>query len=101
MNTMLVVSQVVLALVLPFVILPLVWLTSSHTVMRVRAPSPAPAHAMHKEDGAEGDPTVGGEDVYLDYSNGWFTTSIGYIMLVVIVIANGYVLIMLMLGKGT
>jgi metal iron transporter len=37
-NTMLVASQVVLSVVLPFVIFPLVWLTSSRTVMRVRSP---------------------------------------------------------------
>jgi metal iron transporter len=96
-NAMLVASQVVLSLVLPFVILPLVWLTSSRTVMRVRAP--APARAMQKEDGAEAkeDPTVAREDVYLDYSNGWITAGIGYFILAVIVIANGYVLLMLML----
>ena len=97
-NTMLVASQVVLSLVLPFIIFPLLWLTSSRTVMRVRAP--VPARAMQKEDGAEveEDPTVAGEGVYLDYSNGWVTVGIGYFILAVIVVANGYVLIMLMLG---
>jgi metal iron transporter len=100
-NTMLVASQVVLSLILPFIIFPLVWLTSSRTVMRVRAPSPVPTQATQKEDGAEEGPTVEGKDEYVDYSNSWFTTSIGYIILAVIVIANGYVLVMLMLGKGT
>jgi metal iron transporter len=98
-NTMLIASQVVLSFVLPFTIFPLIWLTSSRAVMRVRAP--APARATAKEDGAEEDPSVAGEDVYLDYSNGWFTMGIGYIILALIVIANGYVLIMLMLGKAT
>ena len=35
-DTLLVISQVVLSIVLPFVMFPLVWLTSSSTVMRVR-----------------------------------------------------------------
>ena len=100
-NTMLVASQVVLSLVLPFIIFPLVWLTSSRTVMRVR--TPAPARASQKEDGAETeeDLNVAGEDVYLDFSNGWFTAVTGYIILAVIILANGYVLIVLMLGEGT
>jgi len=99
-NAMLVASQVVLSFVLPFIILPLVWLTSSRTVMRVRAP--VPARATQKEDGAEAeeDPTVAREDVYLDYSNGWITAGVGYIILTVIVVANGYVLVMLMLGDA-
>ncbi|KAH8120595.1 Nramp-domain-containing protein [Phellopilus nigrolimitatus] len=37
-NTLLVISQVVLSIVLPFVVFPLVWLTSSPLVMRVRRP---------------------------------------------------------------
>ena len=37
-DTLLVVSQVVLSIVLPFVMFPLVWLTSSTIVMRVKRP---------------------------------------------------------------
>jgi metal iron transporter len=99
-NAMLVASQVVLSLVLPFIIFPLVWLTSSRTVMRVRAS--APARTTQKDDGAEAgeDPTVAREDVYVDYSNGWITAGVGYVILAVIVVANGYVLVMLMLGAS-
>ena len=97
-NSMLVASQVVLSLLLPFIILPLLWLTSSRTVMRVRAP--APARPTQKEDGAEEDPSDA-EDAYLDFSNGWIVVGIGYTILASIVIANAYVLIMLVLGKGS
>lgn len=38
-NTLLVASQVVLSIVLPFVAFPLIWLTSSDSVMSVRKPS--------------------------------------------------------------
>lgn len=39
-NVLLVGSQVVLAIVLPFIVTPLVWLTSSSAVMSVTKPSP-------------------------------------------------------------
>jgi metal iron transporter len=37
-NTLLVASQVALSIVLPFVAFPLIWLTSSKSVMRVKKP---------------------------------------------------------------
>jgi metal iron transporter len=96
-NTMLIASQVVLSIVLPFIIFPLIWLTSSRTVMRVRAP--APTMRAERKDGAEEEQRVV-EDEYLDFSNGWAITGIGYVMLALIVVANGYVLIMLVLGTS-
>lgn len=97
-NAMLVASQVVLSLVLPFVVFPLIWLTSSRTVMRVRIP--APARPTQKEEGAEEDPNAT-EDVYLYFNNGWVVAGIGYIIWASIVVANSYVLIMLVLGNGS
>lgn len=38
-NTLLVASQVALSIVLPFVAFPLIWLTSSKSIMRVRKPN--------------------------------------------------------------
>ena len=49
-SAMLVASQVVLSLVLPFIVFPLVWLTSSRTVMRVY--SPVPTRPARMADGA-------------------------------------------------
>jgi metal iron transporter len=97
-NAMLVASQVVLSLVLPFIVFPLVWLTSSRTVMRVY--SAAPTRPAQTADGA-GDEKSVAEGEYLDFSNGWFVASTGYAIWTALVIANGYVLITLMLGKGT
>ena len=97
-NAMLVASQVVLALVLPFIVFPLVWLTSSRTVMRVRVPGPA--RPTQKEEGAEEDPNFT-EDVYLYFNNGWVVAGIGYIIWASIVVANAYVLVMLVLGNGS
>lgn len=91
-NAMLVASQVVLSFVLPFIVFPLVWLTSSRTVMRVYSPAPT--------DGVGEEKSVA-EGEYLYFSNGWIVASIGYLIWVVLVLANGYVLVTLVLGKGT
>ena len=97
-SAMLVASQVVLSFVLPFIVFPLVWLTSSRTVMRVY--SPTPTRTTQVVDGAGEEKDVAEGD-YLDFSNGWIVASIGYVIWAVLVLANGYVLITLMLGKGT
>ena len=96
-NAMLIGSQVVLSLVLPFIVFPLVWLTSSRTVMRVRAPTPA--QLTQKEDGAEEDPNTA-EDMYLYFNNGRVIAGLGYIIWTVIVVANAYALITLALGDA-
>ena len=96
-NAMLIGSQVVLSLVLPFIVFPLVWLTSSPTVMRVRAPTPA--QLTQKEEGKEEDPNVA-EDRYLYFNNGRVIAGLGYIIWGVIVVANAYALITLALGDA-
>jgi metal iron transporter len=100
-NTMLVASQVVLSIALPFIIFPLVWLTSSRTVMRVYVP--APTRRARTEGGAEEEKDVVAdvaEGEYLHFNNGWVVAGIGYAICAVIVLANSYVLVTLMLGKG-
>ncbi|KAH9953383.1 natural resistance-associated macrophage protein-domain-containing protein [Russula dissimulans] len=93
-NTMLVASQVVLSIVLPFIIFPLLWLTSSRAVMRVRVP---PSIQPAQKDGVVEETTVTG-DVYQDYSNGWIVVGVGYFTCLLILVANGYVLVTLILG---
>ena len=99
-NTMLVASQVVLSVVLPFVVFPLVWLTSSRTVMRVRSPTSSTKTEPQKKDDTEVQQTVATNE-YLDFSNGWVVAGIGYSICLVVLVANGYVLITLMLGMGS
>lgn len=70
-------SQVALSFVLPFVVFPLVWLTSSSRVMSVRA----------------------GEKI-IDYSNGRCMTALGYAIFLVVVCANGYAIVTLALGQA-
>ncbi|QRV86343.1 divalent metal cation transporter MntH [Ceratobasidium sp. AG-Ba] len=76
-DTLLVASQVALSIVLPFVIFPLVYLASSEVVMRVPKP----------------------EGGYVSYKNSWLTTSLGYLIFIVVVVANSYVLVSLAMGK--
>ena len=67
-DTLLVISQVVLSIVLPFVMFPLIWLTSSSVVMRVPRPrklvqteTSSSASELEKADGDEkmGEPASG------------------------------------------
>ncbi|KAH9170589.1 natural resistance-associated macrophage protein [Lactarius sanguifluus] len=96
-NTMLVASQVVLSIVLPFIIFPLVWLTSSRTVMRVRSPVTTAEAEPQKEDDTEEQQTVATHE-YLDFSNGWVVAGIGYSIWLVVLVANCYVIITLIVG---
>ncbi|KAI0297569.1 natural resistance-associated macrophage protein-domain-containing protein [Multifurca ochricompacta] len=98
-NTMLVASQVVLSITLPFIIFPLVWLTSSRTVMRVRAPTPV-VPVQKETDLAEVEKQDAPGDEYLDFSNSWVITVIGYAICALILAANCYVIITLILGEG-
>ncbi|KAI0323016.1 smf Mn2+ and Fe2+ transporter [Amylostereum chailletii] len=109
-DTMLVASQVVLSIVLPFIILPLVWLTSSKTVMRVRLSPPLPLEhgksndelpasgTLKSKDTHEVDAERDAEDRFIDFSNGWIAMVLGYAIWLLVVVANGYVIITLILG---
>ncbi|KAN0100220.1 Natural resistance-associated macrophage domain containing protein [Tylopilus felleus] len=104
-NTLLVASQVVLSIVLPFVIFPLVYLTSLSRFMSIKSrsestspsqPSPdAPSDAVVDRAEAPEDKTFGSDDETVDFSNGKIVTAIGYLMCLVILAANIYVLVTL------
>ena len=110
MSTLLVVSQVVLSIVLPFMVYPLVYLTSSARFMSVRKPcAPAPgADSAAAGDGeAEREGEGEGADVegeaereeMVDFSNGRFMTYLGWLIWVVIVLANAYAIVTLAMGE--
>jgi len=120
-DQLLVASQVVLSIVLPFVIFPLMWLTTSKKIMSVKKSdsdlptliadgspqnpdrSPASKFATPKiESSTKGDvesSSLPATEV-VDYSNGKIVASIGYLIWAVVVIANMYVIVMLAMGKG-
>ncbi|KAL0057453.1 Manganese transporter smf1 [Marasmius tenuissimus] len=85
-DTLLVLSQVVLSIVLPFITLPLIYVTSSRGLMRVRdererGPSDSEVRV--------GDPEAGASR---DFSNGWVTTVLACAIWLLVSIANVYVL---------
>ncbi|KAJ7255856.1 NRAMP family [Mycena haematopus] len=80
-NALLITSQVILAIVLPFITLPLIFLTSSKTFMRVRRPNAIASTVAETED-----------DDMLDYSSGMATTILGCAIWLVMLTANIYVI---------
>ena len=120
-DQLLVASQVVLSIVLPFVMFPLMWLTTNKKIMSVKRAEPdLPALAA---DGSPpsldaspaskfatpkmGVPTEGDVESssssaieMVDYSNGKIVAGIGYLIWTVVVVANMYVIVMLAMGKG-
>ncbi|KAM5539976.1 hypothetical protein V8D89_006479 [Ganoderma adspersum] len=98
-DTLLVASQVVLSIVLPFIVFPLVWFTSSKSIMSVKKPL----------EGADSqDPSVGVVDAasaeaqfeMVDFSNGKILIGFSYAIWLVIVVANVYAIVGLAMGQG-
>lgn len=120
-DQLLVASQVVLSIVLPFVMFPLLWLTTSKRIMSVEKPGldlptltaddspsspdmpPASGSVTRKTDSSveqdvEASPPSATETV--DYSNGKIIAGIGYLIWAVVVVANAYVIVTLAMGKN-
>ncbi|KAF4612073.1 hypothetical protein D9613_004356 [Agrocybe pediades] len=110
-DTLLVASQVVLSIVLPFITFPLLFCTSSKAIMSVRkAPSGQqtimsatltavelpPVREEQLERGIPSD----AEGELVDYSNNKLTIAIGVIIWLVIVAANLYAIVELAIGAG-
>lgn len=118
-DTLLVASQVILSIVLPFIVFPLVYLTASRDIMSVRKPKAAAADAGADVDElAPGTPTDSEEkaedkerasvadgdaeaqkDELVDFSNGRIVTALGYLIWLVVVVANVYAIVGLALGQ--
>ncbi|KAF8845347.1 Nramp-domain-containing protein [Paxillus ammoniavirescens] len=122
-NTLLVASQVALSVVLPFVAYPLIYLTSSKTVMSVRVPSSSalqtvsvagqthaqlfpPIKALSESNEIETDragekPSIpSAEQLDIDFSNSNIVSALAYAIWLVIVIANVYAIVMLGMGQS-
>ncbi|KAG1754741.1 natural resistance-associated macrophage protein-domain-containing protein [Suillus paluster] len=109
-NFLLVASQVILSIVLPFITFPLIYLTSSSRIMRVRKPSPGsksinPLDSLEASSppaikSVDSDPEMLQTQDFVDFSSGKFMTSLGCLIWLVIVVANVYVLVTLGMGQG-
>ena len=103
-------SQVVLSIVLPFITLPLLYCTSSKSVMSARKSKPARANisevssvpdvsAMAKVESSNDIENADGDEV-VDYSNNTLTVAVGSCIWLVILAANIYVIVELCRGKS-
>ncbi|PPQ69625.1 hypothetical protein CVT25_013708 [Psilocybe cyanescens] len=127
LNTLLVASQVVLSVVLPFVAFPLIYLTSTKVVMQVRKPPPelvkSDVSPFQEQEQAQDDEHNGSEvskieieiemiesikieqtaveqavsKEYVDFSNGRFLTALAYVIWCIVLVANAYAIVMLIL----
>ncbi|KAH9487086.1 Iron transporter SMF3 [Psilocybe cubensis] len=123
LSTLLVASQVVLSVVLPFVAFPLIYLTSSKVVMQVRTTPPELVRSdvclyQGQDEPAQDDEhneTVSKIEIeaiesikiepatveqvvpieYLDFSNGRFMTALAYVIWCIVLVANVYAIVML------
>ena len=101
MNALLVASQVILSFVLPFVAFPLVYITSSKKIMSVRKDRNEDNNGKtiaDKSSASSINTTESGEE-FVDFSNGKITMVVGYLIWLLVVITNGYVLVALALGE--
>lgn len=92
-DSLLVVSQVVLSVVLPFITLPLIWLTSSKKIMGVMAED------LSVNMGPDDENPRAGQRV-IDFSNGKLTVMIGAGIWLLVLTANVYVIVSLAIGTG-
>jgi len=115
-NALLVASQVVLSIVLPFVSFPLLYCTSSKAIMSVRkrrtgtidtsatlTTTDVPSEELQ---GRDHDPSTAeraeaDEDEMVDYSNNKLVIALGVVLWLIIVAANVYVIVALGLGGQT
>lgn len=105
-NALLVASQVVLSIVLPFIIFPLIYLTSSSRIMRVHKTSPGHTSNNPLDSSSpaiapvDADPEIPQTQEFVDFSSGKLMMAIGCLVWFVIVAANLYVLVTLGMGEG-
>jgi metal iron transporter len=92
-DTLLIVSQVVLSVVLPFVTFPLVYLTGSRQVMRVRAET-------NQDDNMASPGDLENAQNWVYFNSGWLVSIIAWFIWVIIVVANVYVIVTLGLGES-
>ncbi|KAI0673819.1 natural resistance-associated macrophage protein [Trametes maxima] len=114
-DTLLVASQVILSIVLPFIVFPLVYLTSSKAIMSVKKPQKERTVDVEELDARQGtaappSPSSGSEEVKeedaeaqveesVDFSNGMIVMGLGYLIWLVVVVANVYAIVGLGLGE--
>jgi metal iron transporter len=109
----LVASQVALSVVLPFIAFPLIYLTSSEVVMRVRKPvqqlvetDEVSVHQIEEVPNLGDKPLAEKAEVSsvlihetIDFSNGRILSTVAYAIWSVVLVANAYAIVMLAIKK--
>ncbi|EIW80308.1 Nramp-domain-containing protein [Coniophora puteana RWD-64-598 SS2] len=93
-NRLLIASQVVLSVVLPFVAFPLIYLTASRNVMYAKRGSEHPDPSR----GSRRTPIKVRSEEKIDFSNSYMMTGFAFLVWAVVVVANVYVIVMLGMG---
>jgi len=91
-DVLLVASQVVLSIVLPFVVVPLIYLTSSKSIMSVRRPRKS---TLPEEAATPQELESAAEYEMVDFRSGKVVTAIGSFICLMITLANVYVIVSL------
>jgi metal iron transporter len=114
-DALLVASQVVLSIVLPFTTFPLLYCTSNKAIMSIRKsqrtdvasdgddalPAAELSSALRRHESGEVEKIGDGEQGELvDYSNNKLTIAVGVAIWLAIIAANMYVIVELGLGQG-
>ena len=103
-DALLVASQVALSIVLPFIIFPLILLTSSKTVMSAKASPiqlgerPHDNEDNHEASQAQGQDVESAGPETVCYANNKLVTAIGGLIFIIVVAANIYAIVTLALG---
>ncbi|CCL98911.1 uncharacterized protein FIBRA_00918 [Fibroporia radiculosa] len=116
-SSLLIISQVILSIVLPFVVFPLIYITSSKRFMSVkklsRQQQPAQMNDRHDAPRAVNDDEAASAAIaeitivdvevveeLVDFSNGKLMTILGWVIWIVIVVANVYAIVTLAMGEN-
>ena len=103
-DALLVASQVALSIVLPFIVFPLIYLTTNKEIMSVKKPVPEPAPMQQRQPTQSSieylDVESSKKEEMVDFSNGKIAASIGYLIWFVVMAANVYAIVTLAMGEG-
>lgn len=100
-DALLVASQVVLSIVLPFITFPLIYCTSSRAIMSVRKPrSQSSGDVSQTSMDTNATPALeSAGDEMVDFSSGKIATTIGSAICLIVIAANMYVIVSLARGE--
>lgn len=98
-DALLVASQVVLSIVLPFITFPLIYCTSSRAIMSVRKPRAQSSDEITPTPSADTNALESASDEMVDFSSGKIATTIGSTICLAVIAANMYVIVSLARGE--